>query len=135
MSPACSRRRRRRLGRRGATSIEFALISIAFLTLLIGAMDLGRYFLIEHSLRSVVSEALRAALADTTLSGCSAPWTKVGAITPMLDPSLITLCVTQNPNTYGKITVTVNVSYTFASISPMLASLNGTISDATVVSY
>ncbi len=134
MSRASSSRRAW-LGRRGATSLEFAIISVAFLTLLVGSMDLGRYYLVEHSLRSVVSEAVRAALADSTLSGCSAPWAKVGAITPLLDSNLITLCVTQNANTYGVITVTVNVSYTFSAISPMLASLNGTITEATAVSY
>jgi Flp pilus assembly protein TadG len=129
--PRASSRRR---GDAGATSVEFALVAVAFLTLLIGTMDLGRYYLIEHSLHSVVSEAARAALVDTTLFGCDTAKARVIAITPALDPKLLELCVTQNPNT-GVNVVTVTASYSFSAISPMLASLNGTMSEAMQLSY
>jgi Flp pilus assembly protein TadG len=39
--------------------LEFALVAVPFLFLLIAAMDLGRYFITQHSLRTLTSEAAR----------------------------------------------------------------------------
>ena len=44
--------------------MEFALVAVPFLFLLIAAMDLGRYFITQHSLRTLTSEAARSAVVN-----------------------------------------------------------------------
>jgi Flp pilus assembly protein TadG len=121
--------------RAGATSLELALVTVAFLTLLVGSMDLGRYYLVAHSIRTAASEAARAALLDTTMSDCDTPKAKVSALVPLLDPTALSVCVTQFPFVSGVNTITATVTYTFSAISPMLAALNGTITETTVIKY
>jgi hypothetical protein len=43
-------------------SLEFALVGLAFFMILFTAMDLGRYFLTVHSLRTLTSELARATM-------------------------------------------------------------------------
>lgn len=52
---------RRRLGRRGASSLEFALVSIPLMLLLLGGMELARYAATVASLRAVTDMATRTA--------------------------------------------------------------------------
>ena len=47
------------LGRRGATSLEFALVGSLLLTLILGASEAGRYMITLQSLRSAADEAVR----------------------------------------------------------------------------
>ena len=95
MSPA-SNKRSPRLGCAGVTSLEFAIVAATFMALVIGCMDLGRYFIIEHSLRTFTSEAARAALANTAMSATGGTMTtqtdltSMTNIVPFLDPSLLT---------------------------------------------
>lgn len=50
---------RMRLGRRGATSLEFALVGSLLMMLLLGASEAGRYMITLQSLRSATDEAVR----------------------------------------------------------------------------
>ena len=150
MSPASSNPRPKRvvptrLGNAGVTSLEFAIVALVFLSLIIGCMDLGRYYIIEHSLRSFASEAARAALANTTMSASSSnamsyysgqAWSgSLTAIVPFLDPAILTLNVSQNPNTTGVVSIDVTATYQFTAISPIWNSLNGTLTETTKISY
>ena len=47
------------LGKRGATSLEFALVGSLLLTLILGASEAGRYMITLQSLRSAADEAVR----------------------------------------------------------------------------
>ncbi|MCX7384616.1 MAG: pilus assembly protein [Alphaproteobacteria bacterium] len=138
---SASNRRPRRLGNSGVTSLEFAIIAVTFMTLVIGCMDLGRYYIIEHSLRAFTSEAARAALVDNSLSanGIVSGQTGVASLTnivPFLDPSLLTLSITQNrfPSS-TPITITVTATYQFTAFSPIWAALTGTLTDTTKITY
>jgi Flp pilus assembly protein TadG len=61
MSARPQGRRHRRLGRRGATSLEFALVSLPLMLLLLGGMELARYAATVASLRAVTDAATRTA--------------------------------------------------------------------------
>jgi Flp pilus assembly protein TadG len=125
---------RRRLGRSGAAALEFALVGGAFFLMVLGAMDLGRYFMTLHSLHTVLGNAVRAALVDQTFSGCPATATQVAAAAPLLQPSQITLCVART-SASGVNTITVTASYQFNFVLPNWVSSSGTLTDTTSVSY
>lgn len=135
MSRASSRSAWRRLGRAGVSSLEFGIVALLFLTVLIGCMDLGRYYLIEHSLRTIVAEAARAAQVNPSITGTIDPTTaSFAAIAPFIDNANLTLTVTQTPSfRIGIRKITVTGSYAFTAFSPIWSALDGTISDKTVV--
>jgi Flp pilus assembly protein TadG len=127
-------------GRRGSTAVEFALIAFTFLGVLFGAMDLGRYYIVIHSLRTIAAEASRAALntvaTATYMSGCSNAWTAVGAITPLLDPTQLSLCIAwTNVSTAGVSSVTATATYSFKAISPLWSGLNHAITETSVIPF
>jgi Flp pilus assembly protein TadG len=129
-------RGRWRLGREGVTSLEFGMVALIFLMVLIGCMDLGRYYLVEHSLRTIVAEAARAALVDASINGTIDPTTAgFAAITPFVDNANLTLQVIQPSGFPGVNQITVTATYSFAAYSPIWRSLNGVISESTVLWY
>jgi Flp pilus assembly protein TadG len=141
MSSVSNRRwpRRCRLGRAGVTTVEFAVVAQLFMTVLIGCMDLGRYYLIEHSLRTVVAEAAREVLVENkttynemTVTPSSANF---GAITPIVDNNNLTLIVNQFPTRPGVTQITVTGTYAFTSYSPIWRALDGNITETTVLWY
>jgi len=126
-----------RLGRAGVTTLEFGVVALLFLTMLIGCMDLGRYYVIEHSLRTVVAEAARAAQANSSLSGSIDPTTAgFTAITPFVDNANLNLTVTQTPS--GRVSIrkiSVTSTYIFTAWTPIWSVLDGPISETTVLWY
>lgn len=56
--------RRRALGRRGSLAVEFACVASAFLLLLLGSIEIGRYFFVSESVKQLVGELARAAIID-----------------------------------------------------------------------
>src|SRR3974390_2994097 len=73
MSCATNRRPLCRLGRWGTVSLEFALVAVPFVLIMIAGMDLGRYFITEHSLRTLAAEAARSAMVNCfgSAGGCA----------------------------------------------------------------
>src|SRR5689334_22316838 len=151
MSLGSNKRQRPALGRSGTASLEFALVAIPFVLLMIAGMDLGRYFITQHSLRTLTSEAARATLVacygSTSASGCPLPTSgaypsepSVVAKVPFLVPSSVTW-VTANqtaPNaSTGERTISVTVTYPFNFILPAWTSLNvnSPISESTQLTY
>lgn len=131
------KRWRRPLGRAGVTSLEFGIVALLFLTVLIGCMDLGRYYLIEHSLRTVVAEAAREAWVNSSVEGTVDPTTfSFGAITPFVNNANLTLTVTATPLAKGGVRkIKVIATYDFVAYSPIWHSLDKTITESTVVWY
>src|SRR5271170_3447536 len=85
----------RRLGRAGVTTLEFGFVALLFLMVLIGCMDLGRYYLTEHSLRTMVAEAARARLVTTLPATINGPTLETfAAIAPFVNNTNLTLTVT-----------------------------------------
>jgi Flp pilus assembly protein TadG len=145
MSPASTRRYRRVLGQSGTASLEFALVSLPFLLILIAGMDLGRYFLTQHSLRTLISVATRSALIycygasgvctlTTPLAQTAetkVPFLTAGSITW---PSGLPTQTAPNPGT-GVRTITVTARYPFTFILPVWTGLNGPITETTSMQY
>jgi Flp pilus assembly protein TadG len=131
MSRAFARRRNRLADEAGSTSLEFALVAIPFLFMLIAGMDLGRYFITQHSLRTLGAEAMRATLiycfGQTT--ACSLPTANeqaAKAMVPFLAGSSIVLTANQTAAVAGTgfRTITVTAQYPFAFILPAWTGLN-----------
>lgn len=125
---------RRRLGRSGTTALEFGLLAGVFFALLMAGMDLGRYYLTLHSLHTLLGKAMRAALIDPQLTGCSAPVSGLSAATPFLDPAKLTLCVSQSVAS-GMTTITVTATYPFTFLLPAWTGDSTTLSDQTTGAY
>jgi len=144
MSHVSNSRRCPRLGRKGTSSLEFALVAVVFLSLMFAGMDLGRYFITQHSLRTLTSELIRATMVQCagTITACTLSAANIQAAkakVPFLVSANIGLPTTPtrgavNPNT-GVMTVTASASYAFVFTLPALSSLSGTITNNTQLSY
>lgn len=150
MSPSGSRRALR-LGRdrRGATALEFAVIGTIFITLLLGVVELGRYYFTVQSLRTVAAEAARAYLIRSNLDLIANPTRcqpviatvtpadlQVSGRTPILAASRLTISApvfesnTPLPTPAPTCTtrrVRANVSYTFNFVVPFLPAVVPTL--------
>ena len=130
---------RRPLDEAGVAALEFGLIAVVFMTLLFGIMDLALYFATQQAVRTVASDAVRAALTDPNWTfACAAPTSgtaaTVVASTPLLVPSSVTLCVTQAV-AGGTTTISVRASYPFSFIIPGLSYGGTSISDTLTMTY
>lgn len=123
-----------RLGHSGTAAVEFGLVGGIFFLLVLGVMDLGRYYLTLHSLHTVLGDATRTALVDPSFGGCPASVTEVAAGAPFLQPAALSLCVTRSVSS-GLNTITVTASYPFSFILPNWVGSSGTLTDTTTVSY
>ncbi len=54
----------RRLGRRGVTAVEMALVLNVLLLLLVGGVEVGRYYFVSESVTYLVGELSRAAMVN-----------------------------------------------------------------------
>lgn len=54
--------KRRFFGRRGSLAVETAYVVSAFLLLLLGSLEIGRYFFVSESLKYLVGELARGAI-------------------------------------------------------------------------
>lgn len=137
------------LGRAGTTGLEFALVAIPFVFLLIAGMDLGRYFITQHSLRTLTSELARATLVycsgQSQASACTLPASGAQSVqsaeanVPFLASSSFAATPTAlrssiNQNT-GEMTITASAAYNFDFVLPFWTQLNGAISEQTTLKY
>jgi len=131
----------------GASALEFSFVLFPFILLLIGTMELGRYYFTAQNLRTVVAEAGRLATIYPQVgisgSGCSGGSGKdlrgeyavdttmtkddleyAASRTPFLNLNDLTVCVTNGAGP-GTVTITVRAVYPFSSPFPILSYLNG----------
>jgi len=121
----------------GASALEFSFVLFPFILLLVGTMELGRYYFTAQNLRTVVAEAGRQAAIDPSFgasgSGCSggsgntlagSDLQKAAQRTPFLNLNDLTICV-QNGSGPGTVTISVRAIYPFSSPFPILSYLNG----------
>lgn len=121
---------RRCLGRRGGTVLEMAFVANTLLLLLLGSVEVGRYFFVAESVRHLVGEVARAAIVTP-----SADWTSLKntfvARAPILKAQHLALNVNVVPATAPALTtVTVTANYTYgfklAFINSLVNSINAT---------
>lgn len=136
MSSASNSNRRRGSGGAGTTTLEFALVLLSFLWLVMGTIDIARYFFMVQGVLGVMSEAGRVSLMDPNWGPCGTDsWDDIASIAPLLNPSQVYLCVTQGYVGSGPTTVSVTVTYPFTPFTPGLSALTGTISESTAYTY
>lgn len=138
MLRAFNRRGQLGLGSAGVSSLEFAVIAALFFIMLIGSMDLGRYYLVEHSLSTMVAETARYALTHPSLQGSNIDPTTVPVttITPFVDTAGLTnLSVLQSLGMPGTNQISVSATYQFSAFSPIWNALNGPITETTKLQF
>jgi hypothetical protein len=126
MRSAFSRRAHRRSG---ATSLETALVLLAFLMLLLGVIDVARYLFALQSLDDLANRAVRAGIASDTLvlghGGSACPLAATAGLPftlpPFLDPAT-TVCIVQGTISGSRV-VTVTVTSPFSAVTPGLSAL------------
>ena len=129
MSCASSRHRRRpSRGQAGTTSLEFALVAVPFFFLLIAATDLGRYFITQHSLRTLTSETARLAMVICVGSGTCAAGSPVAFSQTQTQTLWAKAPFLSQQSSWpaagygyagGVSTITVTVQYPFAFVLPV----------------
>jgi len=137
MKPLTMGRRRRvakRIGRRGSTLIESAMVMLSFAVLMGGMMEVGLAGLISNTVSFAAQRAARYASVRGSASGNVATAANVQTIaqqyaTP-LNPNSLTVTVTWTPNNSPGSTVQVAVSYAikpvFLPVSAGALTLTGT---------
>lgn len=119
---------RRRLGTRGATSLEFGLVGSLLMMLVLGSLELGRYLFTLELVRSVAAEAVRMATlrgsrnliaGDAPCTNLSGSLTGAGALTPSLQASLLNVTMADCATASGVTTLSVTVQYPFVFAVPL----------------
>ncbi|MEO3474538.1 TadE/TadG family type IV pilus assembly protein [Roseomonas sp. CAU 1739] len=65
--PKSASAKRRPLGRRGISAVEFAIVAGLFFLAMLAVMDMARYYVTMHSMRNVVAQAGRALMINPAL--------------------------------------------------------------------
>jgi Flp pilus assembly protein TadG len=146
--------------RRGATAVEFALIGVIFFILLLGIIDLGRYFYTLQSVRALAADAARAAMVSSNVAIFNGGSCTAGAVTlnataltaryPLIrtgDPPL-TMTASRacyQPPTFdgsGNVAtvavsarVTARVRYTFSFLVPFLPSVVPRMDESAILEF
>lgn len=135
---ASPRRHRPGLGKRGTTSLEFALVGSLLMSLLLGSIEVSRYMFTLESMRVVVSEAVRLVTlqGSRNMNAGSAPCTNLsgpldgaGAQTAFLNVALLTVAMSGCSTQAGITTVAVTVNYEFTFTVPLFGGTSRPLSE------
>lgn len=109
-----------------------AIVAQAFLLLLVGGMELGRYYFVAESVRHVVGEVARAAVVKPSTVWNDAAKNPFIARASFLKASAMNLNVVVEPATAPALTtVTVTANYTHALRMPFLGTLASSVNNST----
>lgn len=142
---AFSSRGAQRLGRAGTSSLEFAIILLAFLILLLGTTDVARYLFTLQSMQTLANQAARYGSLPTNSTSYLSPSCPVDLTAlpftppPFLDSSAQLCVAIGNDATSGASTVTATVTSSFTAFTPGFSALTttgvSTLSVATELKY
>lgn len=123
--------KRRALGRRGATAVELAIAANVLIVLLLGGLEIGRYFFVNESLRHLVGELARAAIVNPDADWNSQKNTYVArtGILKAAKFSRLEVAVARAAAP-ALTTVTVTANYSHSFLVPGLSRLGGSINNA-----
>lgn len=108
----------RRGCRRGAMTIEFALIAGPLLIAILAVFDLGRYLGTRAAFSNAVAAVTREAVVNTTVHSCEAAETWVLARSALLTATPLTVCITADNAAQ---TLQVTASYDFRFVFAIFA--------------
>lgn len=122
--------------KRGAAAVEFALVSTAFLMMLLGVIEVARYVADQQDLMSAVHTTGRYAIVHGSASSSPATVaslkTMVGNSLFLVSSSSVTTNASFSPNNNPGSTVTITASYTWTPLVPLLHLPSATISASSV---
>ena len=137
-------RPRRGLSTRGTASLEFALVGTLLMTLLFGSVELGRFMISLHALRTTTADAARAVAlqgaanlnaARAPCAGLNGPLSAYHGRAVVLGSAVTTVtmsgCVTLGSVT----TVTVTVSLPFAIIIPVFSGMGPSLQEVAQAAF
>jgi Flp pilus assembly protein TadG len=116
--------RRRRRGQRGSEMIESALVMLAFMFILLGAVEFGRMVFAFNAVSDLAREgsrwaSVRGSTASTPATNATvSTYVKTWAVG--LNPANLTVTTTWSPNNNPGGTVDVTVAYTWSAILGIL---------------
>lgn len=122
--------------RDGATALETGLVIGLFCMLMLGAIEVGRYFFTYEQLRTIVAEAARQAQINTALSGCQTGGGINNAVrqrTPF-NVTGLTVCYTRSVAN-NVTTVAINASMNFTFLVPFFGSGTRSLNERTQTVY
>jgi Flp pilus assembly protein TadG len=108
----------RRGCRRGAITIEFALIAGPLLIAILAVFDLGRYLGTRAAFSNAVAAVTREAVVNTAMRNCGEPETWVLSRSALLTATPLSVCITENSGTQ---TLQVTASYDFRFVFAIFA--------------
>lgn len=121
--------RRALLCRRGSAAVSFSLTLPVLLMMIGGVIEISRLMYTDSTLKFAVQEAARAAIvrggASTNPITVDGIGTIVRSTSVSLDPDLIAVDVAYSPDNRPGSTVTVQASYRFDFIVPLLEGIGG----------
>ncbi len=124
--------------RAGTTAVEWAFCGLSLAALLLCSMELGRYYFMAQSLRSLVGEVARGAVVDTSLGSggedCATPKTRFASRTPLVNTAQLTICV-QRVRAASQVTITVRGSHPFTFANPVMRGWARPLSETTQYSF
>jgi Flp pilus assembly protein TadG len=108
----------------GAAGVEFALISLFYMTILLGLMEVARYVADSQDLMSAVHATGRYAIVHGSSSSSPASVATleqmVGAKLVIINAASITANASFSPNNSPGNKVTISASYTWTPLVPLL---------------
>jgi Flp pilus assembly protein TadG len=120
----------------GAAAVEFALVSTAYLTMLLGVIEVARYVADRQDLMSAVHTTGRYAIVHGSSSSSPATTTSlrqmIGNSLVLINSSSVTASASFSPNNNPGSTVTITASYTWTPLVPLLHLPSATISASSV---
>ncbi len=135
------------MDRRGVAAIEFALIGGVLFTMMVGIMEIGRYFATQQALYNASSEALRqwqiqlGATIPISITACNNLLAPDYGTVPLLNSASISFsgraCALQSD---GSMRVSATFTYPFTFVAPLLIpalspAANKTISVFNVIQF
>jgi Flp pilus assembly protein TadG len=108
----------------GAAAVEFALVSILYITMLFGVLEVALYAADKQDLMSAVHSAGRYAIVHGSSSSSPASAATleqmVGSKLVIINSGSITTNASFSPNNSPGSTVTITASYTWKPVVPLL---------------
>ncbi|HEY1735603.1 MAG TPA: TadE/TadG family type IV pilus assembly protein [Methylovirgula sp.] len=121
---------------RGAAGVEFALVSTAFLTMLLGVVEVARYVADRQDLMAAVHTTGRYAIVHGSSSSSPATTsslqTMVGNDLFLIKSSSVTATASFSPNNNPGSKVTITASYTWTPLVSLLHLPSATISATSI---
>ena len=106
--------------------VEFALAISVFMLLVLGTFDVARAYLVYTVVTNSAREAGRYAAVHVDEAGCAANAEQAGLnLAVGIDPTALTLSVSCTPQTFAVTYITVNGTYRFHSVVPLVGALLG----------